>query len=328
VTSTPMLSVVMPVYNNAPYLDSAIASVLNQSFRDFEFVVLDNGSQDASVEILRRWAARDDRIRLIEEPEPLGIAGSSNAATRHARAELIARMDADDVSLPQRFARELGVISGRPDVVLVGAMSEGVDGRGHVVRPPDRWFLLRPGARPPFVHGTIVYRRDAFERIGGYRAEAGSWADLDFIQRLGQTGEFAVLAEALYQYRFTATSTTSGASVRQAIESHAERRRTVNSRVGRPTPPAAEVAAAALYEREAMRLWAGQRPALLQALVNERLVRPTPRGLVILAWAVSAAVCPRILRRAIAAMLRLRDRLARWRLGSRGDGEVLSWRFG
>ena len=170
---------------------------------------------------------------MIEEPEPLGIAGSANAVTRHARAPLIARMDADDMSYPERFAREVPVFAERPDVVLVGAMSNGIDERGRVVRPPDRWYLLRPGVRPPFSHGSIIYRREAFERVGGYRAEAGSWADLDFIQRLGDVGEFAVLVDALYQHRFTATSTTSGAAVEQAIESHSSRHRCVQARVDR-----------------------------------------------------------------------------------------------
>ena len=318
----------MPVYNNAAYLDDAVRSILDQTFRDFEFVILENGSQDASVEILRRWAARDDRVRLIEEPEPLGIAGSANAVTRHARAPLIARMDADDVSDPERFAREVPLFDGRPDVVLVAAMSNGIDERGQVVRPPDRWFLLRPGVRPPFSHGSIIYRREAFDRVGGYRAEAGSWADVDFIQRLGEVGGFAVLVETLYQYRYTATSTTSGAGVQRAIESHVERRKTVAGRVGRRTPPDSHIAAAALYEREAMRLWAGHRPDLLRALVKGRLIQLTPRGLVLLAWAAVAAACPRALRRGMATALRLRDRLARSRLAARGDTEVVSWHFG
>ncbi len=315
----------MPVYNCAAYLDDAVRSILHQTFRDFEFVILDNGSQDGSVDILRRWAARDDRIRLIEEPEPLGIAGSANAVTRHARAPLIARMDADDMSYPERFAREVPVFAGRPDVVLVGAMSNGIDERGRVVRPPDRWFLLRPGVRPPFSHGSIIYRREAFERVGGYRAEAGSWADLDFIQRLGEVGEFAVLVEALYQHRFTATSTTSGAAVERAIESHSSRHRTVQARMDRDPPKARSMAANALYEREAMHLWAGHRPRLLPELFARRLISPTPRCALILAWAAAAFVSPAALRRAARTMLRVRDRRARARLGSR---DVVEWRFG
>ena len=323
--SPPALSVVMPVYNCAAYVDDAVRSVLDQTFRDFEFVILDNGSQDASVEILRRWAARDDRIRLIEEAEPLGIAGSSNVATRHARAPLIARMDADDRSKPERFAREVPLLSARRDDVLVAAMSDFIDERGRVVRPPDRWFLLRPRVRPPFSHGSIIYRREAFERVGGYRAEAGSWADLDFIQRLGEVGGFAVLTDALYEHRFTATSTTSGAALDRAIESHSSRHRCVRARLDREPPKERAMAANALYEREAMHLWAGHRPRLLGELLSRRLISPTPSSVVILAWAGAAFVWPSGLRRAVRTILWARDRVSRARLGSQ---EVIYWRFG
>lgn len=315
----------MPVYNCADYLDEAVRSVLDQTFRDFEFVILDNGSEDDSVEILRRWAPRDDRIRLIEEPEPLGIAGSANAVTRHARAPLIARMDADDRSKPERFARELPVLAERPDAVLVGAMSDFIDERGRVVRPPDRWFLLRPGVRPPFSHGSIIYRREAFERIGGYRPEAGSWADHDFIQRLGEVGKFAVLVDALYEHRFTSSSTTSGAAVERAIESHSSRHRSLQARVEREAPHARSLAANALYEREAMHLWAGYRPRLLPELLARRLISPTPRGAVMLAWAVAGFVTPAGLRLVVRTVLRARERVSRARLGSR---RVVEWRFG
>ncbi len=317
----------MPVHNNAAYLDEAIRSILGQTFGDFELIVLENGSRDGSLEILRRWAARDERIRLVEEAQALGIAGSSNAATRLARAPLVARMDADDVSLPERFARQVPAIQARPDTVLVAALAEGMDERGHVVRPPDSWFLMRPSVRPPFTHGSIIYRREAFERVGGYRGP-GAWADVDFFQRLGEAGRLAVLAETLYRYRFTAGSTTSGAGVRETLAANAERRATVDARVGRRELPRRRLDGAALYEREAMRLWAGHRPALLGLLFRERLVAPTPRGLALLGWALVAAACPGVLRRVQGATLSLRERLARGLLAANGAEDVVYWRFG
>src|SRR5215217_6515900 len=95
---TPRVSVVMPVYNPLPYLDAAVESILGQSFEDFEFVILDDASTDGSTERLREWASKDSRIRLIEESSNLGPAVSSDRVARAARAPIVARMDADDIS--------------------------------------------------------------------------------------------------------------------------------------------------------------------------------------------------------------------------------------
>src|SRR4051794_20662021 len=98
VAQPPKVSVVMPVHNAMPFLDIAVASILGQSFEDFEFVILDDASTDGSTERLREWAARDPRIRLIEEKRNLGPALSSERVAVAARAALVARMDADDIS--------------------------------------------------------------------------------------------------------------------------------------------------------------------------------------------------------------------------------------
>src|SRR5437868_4189969 len=93
----PRVSVVMPVHNALPYLDAAVQSILDQSFDDFEFVILDDASTDGSSERLRHWASTDKRIRLIEEKQNLGPAGSSERVARAASATIVARMDADDI---------------------------------------------------------------------------------------------------------------------------------------------------------------------------------------------------------------------------------------
>src|SRR6266508_1490577 len=97
----PQVSMVMPVYNAAPFLDESIRSILEQTFKDFEFVLLDDASIDNSLQIARGWAERDARIRVVAETNHLGPVGSSNLGVGFARAELIARMDADDVSHPE-----------------------------------------------------------------------------------------------------------------------------------------------------------------------------------------------------------------------------------
>src|SRR3954452_4959541 len=112
---TPRVSVVMPVRNAMPYLDIAAESILGQTFADFEFVILDDASTDGSTERLRVWADRDPRIRLIEERKNLGPAVSSQRVAQAARAPIVARMDADDISYPQRLADQLAVLVNHPD---------------------------------------------------------------------------------------------------------------------------------------------------------------------------------------------------------------------
>jgi len=102
-TRTPPVSVVMPVHNAGAYLDGAVRSILGQTFSDFEFVILDDGSTDGSLERLRRWAKEDGRIRLIENERRSGAAASSNRVARAASAPLVARMDADDIAEPERL---------------------------------------------------------------------------------------------------------------------------------------------------------------------------------------------------------------------------------
>ena len=110
----------MPVHNALPYLDAAVESILGQTFSNFEFVILDDASNDGSVERLRDWASRDERIRLIEESNNLGPAVSSQRVALAANAQIVARMDADDISLPHRLTDQLRVLNEDPEVGVVG----------------------------------------------------------------------------------------------------------------------------------------------------------------------------------------------------------------
>src|SRR5690349_5152599 len=121
----PLISVVMPVYNAAPFLDDSVSSILKQSLTDFEFVILDDGSTDNSIHLLREWAARDQRIKIHESKKRLGLSGSSNAVVAAARAPIVARMDADDVAHPERLRRQWEVIQHGRDVAVVGTLCNG-----------------------------------------------------------------------------------------------------------------------------------------------------------------------------------------------------------
>src|SRR5204863_1400712 len=139
---TPQVSVVMPVHNALPYLDAAVESILGQSFEDFEFVILDDASTDGSTEQLREWASKDSRIRLIEVSSNLGPAASSDRVARAARASIVARMDADDISYPERLADQLAVLQRHPDVGVVGGLYDIIDAAGRIIRGPELSRLL------------------------------------------------------------------------------------------------------------------------------------------------------------------------------------------
>src|SRR6266576_1910054 len=149
-TTNPLISVVMPVHNALPFLDQSIRSILEQTLTDFEFVILDDASVDGSVELLREWSLRDKRIHLYESKKRLGLSGSSNAVVAKARASIVARMDADDIAHPDRLRRQWNIIEGRPDVVVIGALCQGIDAGGRQVRPRDRWRLVRRSSHIPF----------------------------------------------------------------------------------------------------------------------------------------------------------------------------------
>ena len=209
---TPAVSVLMPVYNAQRYLPSAVQSVLGQTFADFELIVVDDGSADASLDILRRYAAADPRVRIISRPNA-GLVASLNEALAVARGRLVARMDADDICQPERFAKQVAFLDAHPDHVLVGSHVTIMDQHGHLIgRMPDVAFgheriehaLLHRGW--PMVHPTVMMRADALRHAGAYRADTWPYEDHDLFLRLGEIGRIENLPDVLLHYRKHAAS--------------------------------------------------------------------------------------------------------------------------
>ncbi|HJQ30716.1 MAG TPA: glycosyltransferase family A protein [Pyrinomonadaceae bacterium] len=329
---TPAVSVVMPVHNALPYLDECVRSVLGQTFADFELVVLDDASTDGSTEALRRWARADARIRFFESREKLGLSGSSNFVVRKARAPLVARMDADDVAHPERLARQVEVFRRSPEVVLVGALSEGIDSRGARVRPRDRWRLVRPSLFPPFPHSSTMFRRRVFEEVGGYREECAKWEDQDLFLRMTRRGRTAVLPEALIRYRYHASNSTGvspdhnarvyGLRERCLAEFRAGRDYTALLEAGSPNGGSPRARAEALYQTGAMRLWAGAAPGILGQMQNGKPLGRSPRALLTRMMATWGQLSPASLRYSLRCFIRARDLLAARRIK---DGGVYDW---
>ena len=307
VTAVPQISVVMPVHNALPFLDESIRSILGQTLADFEFVILDDASTDGSLELLRQWASRDPRIRIYESKTQLGLSRSSNKVMAHARSPIIARMDADDVAHPDRFQRQWEIISARPDVAVVGTLCIGIDAAGREVRPRDRWRLLRRSSLIPFPHGSVMFRREVFDAVGGYDEQATAGEDQDLFGRMAARGRVVTLPDVLYSYRYHANNATLFNGARAVDEPHAQNGHTL----------------AAFYMLGAMRLWAGEPPMLLEPMLRQQSLKWTPKTLMILASAVWGQLSPPTLRGFLRSSIRARDLLAGLRIK---DGEPYEWR--
>lgn len=332
--STPApVSVVMPTRNALPYLDAAVRSILAQSHADFEFVILDDGSDDGSRERLRFWAAADPRIRLIEGERSLGPVGSSNLVVEAARAPIIARMDADDVSAPDRLERQLELLARHPDAVLVGSVWEGIDRHGRLVREADCSKLGENGFAAPFAHGSVMFRRGAFLRAGGYRRETAYWEDLDLFLRMAAQGRVLVSCRPLYRHRFSETSTRLTSEL-PAVERAVDLMFRCRAAFERGEdyeallePSATQAGREKLHPYTFLSmgfisLWSGHRPRSLDRLLRHGALRPGPVTLKALAWASWAAISPRSLRKVMQWLLRLRNR----RAAHRRHGEAAEWR--
>ncbi len=205
--NTPSISVVMSAYNAQRYLRESVDSILSQTFADFEFIIIDDGSKDQTLSILREYEKQDKRIRIISRPNK-GLTLSLNEGLAAAKAPLIARMDADDVSLPDRFEKQIAYLNQHPEVVLLGASVELIDPYGvHIgdqPYPTDHETLLRrllKGEGGCIPHPVTMYRADAVTKIGGYRSEYNNIEDLDLFLRLATIGRVANLPQQLLKYR-------------------------------------------------------------------------------------------------------------------------------
>lgn len=210
-----MLSVVLPVYNGEQFLSEAVESILNQTYREFELIVVDDGSTDRSLEIVHEYARKDDRVRVIHN-EHDGISSALNTGIRAAKYDWIARMDADDVSLPERFAKQVAAIKANPDVVVWGTYIHHINSAGDIlslskVGPSTRReFIERRsgGQLVQVIHPTAIMRKDIVLKSGGYKHNFPATQDAELFDRMGDYGPILVVPEALVLYRVHPYSTS------------------------------------------------------------------------------------------------------------------------
>lgn len=207
----PSISVLMGVYqcgNDTNDLRRAVESVLKQSFKDFEFLICDDGSSDAVKHLLDKYAAKDSRVRLLRAGNLIRLPDKLNACIHHARGEFFARQDADDLSMPNRFEKQLKFLKRHPQIGFVGCnvtlMCEGkmCGERCFPQMPKKEDFLFSM----PFIHPTLMFRRTAIQLVGGY--SQSKWAvlceDYDLLLRLYEKGFYGYnLSERLFIYQIS-----------------------------------------------------------------------------------------------------------------------------
>lgn len=215
--STPDVSVVMAVYNGATHLAETLDSVLNQQNCDFEFIVIDDGSSDASAQILDEYAARDPRLRVVHQ-ENTGLTRALIRGCELARGEFIARQDAGDLSLLGRISAQLHFIRAHPEAVMVACGVQVCGPRGELLQetvcagPQLQQGLLQTDIatlRGPPHHGSTLFHRAVYERVGGYRPVFRVAQDLDLWLRLSEQGFCLGMQEVLYRAMLTAGSISS-----------------------------------------------------------------------------------------------------------------------
>lgn len=206
-TTSPSISVVMPVYNGGRYLRQALASIRWQTFSDWEAICVNDGSTDNSLEILKQFAAVDTRFRIINQANA-GIVEALNNGIRAARGDWIARMDSDDIAVPQRLAVQYQFVKKDPNVIVVGSNILSIDPDGaplsigrYQTDPTVMEELLLNGRAGSLAHPTVLMRRAAVVAAGMYRKEFEWVEDTDLWLRLVEQGPLTNIPRVLLHYR-------------------------------------------------------------------------------------------------------------------------------
>lgn len=205
------LSIIMPAYNAEAYVAEAIESVLNQSFTEFEFIIVNDGSKDNTLEVIKRY--NDPRIKLIDQPNK-GLIDTLNDAVLLAQSDIIARMDADDICYPQRLQVEYDFLTQNPDYVLVGSEADVIDKDGNYLMPlipighTYKEIKERIDIKCPFIHPSVMFRKQAVMDAGFYPKNALTFEDHLLWKKLLNFGKVCNLPQKLLKARFNPESVT------------------------------------------------------------------------------------------------------------------------
>jgi glycosyltransferase involved in cell wall biosynthesis len=231
--SEPRVTVLMAVFNGASFLAEAVDSVLAQTFRDFELILINDGSQDASLEIAASY--RDPRVRLVDNKKNLGISRSLNRGLALSRGEYVANLDADDVAFPSWLDTAVGYLDAHAEAGFVAGQAVPIDSRGRTIRSARWWYPewrlpIRKLATEwygifdsPFNHSSVMYRLSAIQSVGGYAETHPLEADAELCARLERRYALANLSQRFVARRIHGASAT-GDPERPERRGYAERR--------------------------------------------------------------------------------------------------------
>jgi glycosyltransferase involved in cell wall biosynthesis len=206
----PLVSVIIPVKNAGKFVGAAIKSIVDQTYKNWEMIIVDDGSTDKTGKILKKFAKKDKRITVITHDISKGIGASLNLALTKTKGLFIARMDGDDVSLPNRLAVQVHFLQKNPKVVAVGGQAEMIDGEGEIfafkhfptdpqkLREMIMWMV-------PIQHPIMMARASAYKKCH-YDESYATAEDVEMFMQLLQYGEFGNVSEVVYQYRKADTS--------------------------------------------------------------------------------------------------------------------------
>lgn len=200
----PQVTVLMPVYNGEKYLREAIDSILNQTFTDFEFLIIDDGSTDSSIKIISSYP--DSRIKLIKNDNNQGLVYSLNKGLYLAQGEYIARMDCDDISLPKRLEKQLQFLNTNSNVGTIGTWVQVINAQKEpqtIWQYPSEDFAIKWSLcfNSPFAHPSVMFKKNLILSINGYDQNMTNAEDYDLWWRLSKITSFANLPEILLLYR-------------------------------------------------------------------------------------------------------------------------------
>lgn len=198
------ISVLMPVYNGEKYIKKAIESILNQSYTNFEFIIINDGSTDKSEQIIKSY--NDYRIRFINNAENKGLISTLNEGLKKATGKYIARMDQDDISLPYRFEKQYTYLEKNPDISLIGSFAELInanDKRIGIKECPIEYSLIKFHLiyHNPFIHSSIFFRREDIIKLGEYNKNYEHAEDYELYSRIIKKYKIANIPIILLKYR-------------------------------------------------------------------------------------------------------------------------------
>jgi glycosyltransferase involved in cell wall biosynthesis len=231
----------MPVLNEEQYLTASIQSVLNQTFTDFELLIIsEHGTSEESLRIIRAY--RDDRIRHIHNSVKMGLARSRNVGVTNAKGRYIAVFDADDVNLPSRFEKQVKFLDAHPEVGVLGSRYDIIDEEGRIIerpKPPLEWSLIKWRlllGDCPLAHSSVMVQRGVYAQLGGYNPDLPYVEDYELWVRALKVTKIANMPETLLRHRRHRTSVSYTHKLGMQQNTLSISQRALSSSLGRDVP--------------------------------------------------------------------------------------------